>query len=218
MVSDQALIQAIDPTEESVATRIVAIQRAAYAVEAELMGFDGIPPLHELVIEVQAREDLIWLAAFTNDTIVGIVAWFDHGDSVEIDRLVVDPDWSRHGYGRQLVRAVPQAPVIDVSTGSLNYPAVTLYESEGYVLVSTTEVAPGVFTSQFQRHLGTANSANGISRTTITPSASATSRIVADVFGEQSKTCERFTTGLRHWVYDIVLESGRNVVVRLSHP
>ena len=117
MVSDQALIQAIDPTEESVATRIVAIQRAAYAVEAELMGFDGIPPLHELVIEVQAREDLIWLAAFTNDTIVGIVAWFDHGDSVEIDRLAVDPDWSRHGYGRQLVRAVPQAPVIDVSTG-----------------------------------------------------------------------------------------------------
>jgi len=39
-----------------------------------------------------------------------------------------------------------------------------------------------------------------------------------DVFGESVRTCERFTTGLRHWVYDVVLDSGRKVVVRLSHP
>ena len=31
-------------------------------------------------------------------------------------------------------------------------------------------------------------------------------------------SCERFTSGLRHWVYDVVLDSGRNIVVRLSHP
>jgi len=43
-------------------------------------------------------------------------------------------------------------------------------------------------------------------------------QIALDVSGESVRSCERFTTGLRHWVYDVVLNSGRNIVVRLSHP
>lgn len=149
------MIHPINHTEQRVARRIVAIQKAAYAVEAGLMGFDAIPPLHERVTEVQARRDLTWIAAFNNDTIVGIIAWFDHGDSLEIDRLAVDPAWSRRGYGRELVRALRRTLVTEVSTGSLNYPAVALYEGEGFRQVGTTEVAPGIFTSQFQRDLET---------------------------------------------------------------
>lgn len=38
-------------------------------------------------------------------------------------------------------------------------------------------------------------------------------------FAERVESCDRFTTGLRHWVYDVTLaESARRVVVRLSHP
>lgn len=51
-----------------------------------------------------------------------------------------------------------------------------------------------------------------------TPDAQQAMRIATNVFGEQVDTCSRFDTGLRHWVYDVVLQSGRNVVIRLSHP
>lgn len=43
--------------------------------------------------------------------------------------------------------------------------------------------------------------------------------IATEFFGESVLSCERFATGLRHWVYDVTLrDSLRSVVVRLSHP
>lgn len=41
-------------------------------------------------------------------------------------------------------------------------------------------------------------------------------RIVIELFGEPPRTCERFPTGLRNWVYDVTLSTGRRVVVRMS--
>ncbi len=49
------------------------------------------------------------------------------------------------------------------------------------------------------------------------PSDIDASLIASRHFGESVSSCVRFTTGLRHWVYDVHLESGLNVVVRLSH-
>lgn len=144
-------IRRIDNTDVAVAARIVAIQRAAYAIEAELMAFDGIPPLHESVSDVQAHKQIVWWGAFEGGQLVGVIAWLDHGHSIEIDRLAVDPAWSRRGCGRELVRAVPLSGLVEVSTGSANHPAIALYEGEDFTFVGTTEVAPGVFTTQFER-------------------------------------------------------------------
>lgn len=41
--------------------------------------------------------------------------------------------------------------------------------------------------------------------------------IAAHVCGDSVDSCERFPTGLRNWVYDVTFESGRQVVVRMSH-
>ncbi len=41
------MIRALDVTDPETAKRLLVMQHAAYAVEAELIGFDGIPPLHE---------------------------------------------------------------------------------------------------------------------------------------------------------------------------
>lgn len=51
-----------------------------------------------------------------------------------------------------------------------------------------------------------------------TPDEHQARQIAAQVFDEQPLSCVRFTTGLRHWVYDVVLQSGRKAVIRLSHP
>jgi|GEM_PF-1067903 len=144
-------IRPIDNDDPVVAQRIVAVQRAAYAVEAELMSFDGIRPLRENAAEVQSHDKLAWLGAFSGEELAGIIAWRHHGDSIQIDRLAIDPKWSRRGFGRALVQVIPDTNLVEVSTGSANHPAIALYQGEGFRFIGRTEIAPQVFTSQFRR-------------------------------------------------------------------
>lgn len=144
----------IDPTDLEVARRVVEIQRAAYAVEASLIGFNGIPQLGESVSQVVASTHLHWRGAYCGDQLVGLIAWSADGATIEIDRLAIDPRFARRGYGRQLVQAIPAADTINVSTGTQNMPAKTLYANEGFVAVGQTEIADGIFTTQFRRSNG----------------------------------------------------------------
>ena len=145
------MLGGVDPAVGAVAERIVEIQLAAYAVEAELIGFDEIPQMHEDAADVQARTDLRWVGSFVGDRLVALIAWEWVGGLIDIDRLAVDPAAARQGHGRRLVQAVPRDRATIVSTGSANAPAVGLYLSEGFAETGRTEVAPGVFTTQFQR-------------------------------------------------------------------
>ncbi len=145
----------IDPTVALIADRIVEIQLAAYAVEAALIGFDGIPQLSETSDQVRSRTDLHWHGAFDDDgRLVGQIAWERIDDVTDIGRLAIDPMAARRGWGRRLVRAVPRDQATIVSTGTENEPATNLYRDEGFVEVGRTEVAPGVFTTQFRRPAG----------------------------------------------------------------
>lgn len=141
----------IDPADVGVAERIVEIQRAAYAVEAQLIGFDGIPQLAESAVQVRSDDSLEWRGAFDGDLLVGVIAWVEAHGQIDIDRLAVDPSAARQGHGRQLVQSVPEGRPTIVSTGAENVPAVTLYTSMGFEHVGQTEVAPGVFLAHLSR-------------------------------------------------------------------
>jgi ribosomal protein S18 acetylase RimI-like enzyme len=148
------VITPLDLTDHAVAERLLHIQHAAYAVEAELIGFDGIPPLQEdLTGLVESTEH--WLGRYDGPLLVGAVAYeFPDDDTVEISRLIVDPAYARRGHGRALLDHLDQLeprPISLVSTGSANTPAVNLYKSRGYVPVNRLEVAPGIFITQFSR-------------------------------------------------------------------
>ena len=145
------MLRTIDPKVLEVALRIVEIQRAAYAIEADLIGFGGIPQLVETEGEVRELGQMTWMGAFLDDLLVGLVAWEKNGDKVEIDRLAVDPAFARQGFGRRLVQAVPSSGTTIVSTGEENHPAVSLYLSEGFERTGSLEVAPTVMVAQFRR-------------------------------------------------------------------
>jgi ribosomal protein S18 acetylase RimI-like enzyme len=145
------VIAPLDPTDPPVAERIVQIQRLAYAIEAELIGFDGIPPLHETPADVAGSTGLTWFGAFVDGLVAGLIAWEDDGERIDIDRLAVDPAFARRGLGRLLVRSVPTDRPSIVSTGAENDPAVRLYLGEGFAMVGQTEIDPGTFTTQFAR-------------------------------------------------------------------
>ncbi|MFD3405327.1 GNAT family N-acetyltransferase [Kribbella sp. NPDC058693] len=148
------MITPLDLTDRALAERLLAIQHAAYAVEAGLIGFDGIPPLQEdLTNLMQSTEH--WLGRYDGSTLVGAVAYeFPDDDTVEISRLIVDPAHARRGHGKALLdeldRLEPR-PVSLVSTGSANTPAVNLYKFRGYTETGRLEVAPGIYITQFSR-------------------------------------------------------------------
>lgn len=145
------MIRELDPSDDSLAARIVEIQRAGYAVEAALIGFDGIPQLTETAEHVASLTSLHWRGVFEADHLAGLIAWERSEELIDIDRLAIDPEYARRGHGRRLVQSVPTDLVTIVSTGSENEPAARLYQSEGFVETGRTEIAPGIFTTQFSR-------------------------------------------------------------------
>lgn len=140
-------------TDRALAERVLTIQHAAYAVEAALIGFDGIPPLQEDLAGLMASTEH-WLGRYDGETLVGAVAYELGLGVVEISRLIVDPAHARRGHGRALLDHLDKLEprrVSRVSTGSLNTPAVNLYTSRGYRVRSRIEVGPGVEITQFER-------------------------------------------------------------------
>ena len=114
------MITPLDLTDHTLAERLLQIQHAAYAVEAELIGFDGIPPLQEdLAGLMQSTEH--WLGRYDGSTLVGAVAYeFPDDDTVEIARLIVDPAHARRGHGKALLDHLDELeprPTSQVSTG-----------------------------------------------------------------------------------------------------
>lgn len=139
----------LDLRDRNLAQWVLAIQRAAYAVEAELVGFDAIPPLHETLGMLQSlHERLVFLGASRHRRLAGVLAYARDGDVVDIDRLAVDPAFFRQGVGRSLVREMlvreRAAARVVVSTGLANAPAIALYHSFGFVKVAEREPSPGI--------------------------------------------------------------------------
>ncbi|WP_314249595.1 GNAT family N-acetyltransferase [Streptomyces sp. DSM 40907] len=151
-------IRPLDLTDDATATAVHRIGRAAYAVEAELIGFDGIPALGESLPEMRARP-LNWVGAVAEDGApAGFLAWEEADGGVCIDRLCVDPVWFRRGIASLLLRHAltelfPGRPV-EVTTGAANAPAVSLYARLGFTRGPDFSPAPGLTMASFGRAAG----------------------------------------------------------------
>jgi ribosomal protein S18 acetylase RimI-like enzyme len=144
----------LDLADEATARAVVALQREAYAVEAALIGSDGIPALTETANAVQdARED--WLGVDDAAGLAGAVSWRELDDgTIEIHRLVVAPGAFRQGVATALLdgldRRFPGRPMV-VSTGRDNAPARRLYTGRGFALLREREVVPGLWIAELAR-------------------------------------------------------------------
>ncbi len=140
-----------DPAgDPGLAARLLAVQHAAYAVEARLIGDDRIPPLSEDV-DALVGAGLDWLVVATDGgAVLGALARTDDvgGTGIGIDRLVVDPAVARRGVGRALVAAVladADGRPVTVSTGRGNTPARRLHARAGFRETGEREVLPGLW-------------------------------------------------------------------------
>lgn len=145
------MIGRLNHQDPKVAEKIQQLQQAAYQVEAELMGFYDIPQLHETVEEIQNSTEIFW--GYTKQHVQGILSYKIEEGTVDIHRLIVDPDYFRLGIGRKLVGELikkHRAYTVTVSTGSANKPAIALYKLFGFQEVGVMEVAPGIYCTQLQ--------------------------------------------------------------------
>ncbi|MEU2389946.1 GNAT family N-acetyltransferase [Streptomyces sp. NPDC007369] len=154
MAKTTGAVRPLDLGHDATAAAVHRIGRAAYAVEAELIGFDGIPALSESLAELRERP-LSWLGAGPEEgPLAGFLAWEREPDgSVCVDRLCVDPAWFRRGVASVLLRAlldgVPADRPVTVSTGAANAPAVALYERFGFARGADFSPAPGLVMASF---------------------------------------------------------------------
>ncbi|MFJ6757967.1 MULTISPECIES: GNAT family N-acetyltransferase [unclassified Streptomyces] len=148
-------IRLLDLTDDATAQAVHRIGRAAYAVEAELIGFDGIPALGESLAQMRAQE-LNWFGAVSDaGELAGFLAWEEEADGgISIDRLCVAPAWFRRGIASLLLRHAladlfPGRPVT-VTTGAANTPAVSLYTHLGFTRGPDFSPAPGLTMAAFR--------------------------------------------------------------------
>lgn len=147
------MIREVNHRNEYTAKSIQRIQRPAYLVEADLMGFRGIPQLNESILEIQNSGETFW-GYIEQDRLMGFISYKEEGNIIDIHRLVVDPKQFRRGIGRQLLGSLMnkfEGLEFIVSTGKMNKPAKNLYTSFGFIETEDFEVAPGIFCTTLKK-------------------------------------------------------------------
>lgn len=140
----------MDHQNKEIAKEIQQIQQAAYRVEAELIGFDGIPQLYESFAEIQNSTETF--TGYSEGSLQGVISYQVKEGIVDIHRLVVSPMHFRKGIGKKLVGYLLEhyeGYGLTVSTGTANIPAITLYKAFGFQEQRLIEVAPGIHCTQF---------------------------------------------------------------------
>jgi len=135
----------LDLGDEETVDRLVALQRASYAVEARLIGATELPPMRETPEQLRAAGET-FLGARRAGRLVGAVSFKRDGATVDVHRLVVDPAAFGGGVATALLDALEaretDAERWTVGTGAGNAPARALYERRGYA-VTEERIVPG---------------------------------------------------------------------------
>ncbi|MBS4174596.1 GNAT family N-acetyltransferase [Bacillus sp. FJAT-49736] len=148
------MIQLLNITDREIAEQVLRIQLPAYEVEAKLMNFYDIPPLHDTVDSIMESQEVFY-GAFLDGKLAGATSVEKENQSLQICRLVVHPDFFRKGIGKQLVQHIFEVyhfvEKFEVSTGENNSPAKNLYKKLGFEEINRIEIAPNIYITCFEK-------------------------------------------------------------------
>lgn len=145
----------INLKDEHTAQRLIEVQKAAYEVEASLIGSDNIPPLHDTLEKLRDSNET-FIGAFIGETLIGAISYKIEGGTLDIHRMMVHPDYFRRGCATILLQYVFNVPDIRrfvVSTGTDNQPAKELYQKHSFVELHTFEVDGGIRITEFEKEI-----------------------------------------------------------------
>jgi ribosomal protein S18 acetylase RimI-like enzyme len=141
------MFKQLDLSNQELSQLVLSIQLPAYQLEANLIGFQGIPALSDTVEDIMNSKET-FIGFYEDDYLLGVLSYEETDELVDICRLVVSPASFRKGIGNQLVNyvlgEVRGSREVIVSTGLKNVPAVKLYKKLGFDQESLVEIALGV--------------------------------------------------------------------------
>lgn len=148
------IIKRLDVKDLITAEKVVDVQKVSYKVEADMIGFQKIPPMLESVEKLMECTD-VFHGCFIDDRLAGIAAYRFDDDHMRISRVAVHPDFFRKGVASGLIDHIllerEGYDRVVVGTGQKNVPAVTLYEKKGFTKIEDIEIAPGVGYRKFEK-------------------------------------------------------------------
>src|SRR2546423_13357324 len=125
------MVTPADIRDSAVATQIHALQRAAYAIEADRIGCTDFPPLNEAFEMLQSSRDC-FVVFVEEERIIGCLSYEWIGVRATITRLVVSPQYFRRGVASALLRILetrlPAGTIVCASTADLNEAAIRVYD------------------------------------------------------------------------------------------
>jgi ribosomal protein S18 acetylase RimI-like enzyme len=140
---------AIHPATPADAAQILALQRLAYASEAQLYEDWSIPPLTQTLESLQSEilNDTV-LKAMDDQTLIGSVRATVSDNICRIGRLMVHPAHQGRGVGTALMQTIeerfPAASRFELFTGSRSEANIRLYVRLGYVLTGARRISARV--------------------------------------------------------------------------
>ncbi|SFJ68476.1 Acetyltransferase (GNAT) family protein [Paenibacillus sp. UNC496MF] len=152
------MIEPISLTDPAAVRELLAVQRAAYRIEAELIGFDGIPGLRDTEASLAACGETFY-GRYESGALAGAISFKTDAGTIDIHRLVVHPAQFRKGIGESLLRHAlalyaGRAERFLVATGAANLPALRLYRKLGFAESRVFEPVPGLRIAELERRGG----------------------------------------------------------------
>lgn len=137
------------------AEKLLEIQMPAYKVEAEIIGYDDIPPLKDTVNTLKQCEETFF-GYYINEELCAAISVKVIDNEVDIHRLIVHPDHFRKGIAQKLLTFIERQfdkRIIKVATGSKNKPAITLYKKNGFRITKEVQVNEHLSLTYFEKKL-----------------------------------------------------------------
>jgi GNAT superfamily N-acetyltransferase len=165
-------IKKLDIQDAFIAGDVWRLQHAAYAIEAQIIGYTNLPPLMDTITSLQASKETFYSMQEDGD-LLAVIAVEAQSRELTISRVMVHPTHHRRGLGRRLLRFIeatyPHVEKVLVATGSLNLPALRLYDSEGYVPQRQWQAAPGLMLTELIKLISRDHSVPGGSEGSVDP-------------------------------------------------
>lgn len=150
------MIEKLDLEDQETTMHILELQTASYRIEADIIGFDRIPPLQDTLYSLRECDEIFY-GYYVGDALAGIISYKILGTVLDIHRVAVHPRFFRRGIADKLVRFVEGIDggieKIVVGTGKKNLPAVKLYLKNGYTAQRDVEISEGIYITEFLKEI-----------------------------------------------------------------